>query len=109
MSRGLSRLEWVTSLYAEAFPECATRTSVKVDGDIIHGTPCVPSAALVDCKSLYDHLTTRSCPTAGLADPKSGLIILSIRETLERIASQVRWIPSGLMLADCLTKEMETD
>ena len=64
----------------------------------------IPSVAFTDAKSLYDHVTTRSSVSAGLSDHKSGLTLVLLREGLERLKAEFRWIPSALQLGDGLTK-----
>ena len=52
---------------------------------------------VTNCKSLYDHLLAVESPTT-LQDKRSAVDVLIIRESL-------RWAPTGLQLADGLTKD----
>ena len=58
---------------------------------------------LTDCKSLFDHLQSRSAPT--LDDRRTALDIVIIRESIAKTRASLRWLPTDRMLADALTKE----
>lgn len=60
--------------------------------------------AIVDCKSIYDHLQSFASP-GSIGDKRVAIDLTIIRETLERIGGVIRWSPTWLQLADALTKE----
>ena len=60
--------------------------------------------AVVDCKSVYDHLQTFSSPNS-VGDKRVAIDLVIIRESIRRIGGRVRWAPTWLQLADALTKE----
>ena len=57
-----------------------------------------------DCKSLYGHLLAVRSPTT-LQDKRSAVDVLIIRESLKKTGCVIRWAPTGLQLADGLTKD----
>ena len=59
---------------------------------------------VTDCKSLYDHLLAVGSPTT-LQDKRSAVDVLIIRESLKKTGCVIRWAPTGLQLADGLTKD----
>ena len=61
------------------------------------------SLIVTDCKSLYDHVQSRSAPT--LEDRRTALDIIILRESFSKTQSSLRWVPTTFMLADSLTKE----
>ena len=60
--------------------------------------------AVVDCKSVYDHLQQYASP-GSVSDKRVAIDLVIIRETLQRIHGVIRWCPTWLQLADALTKE----
>lgn len=119
MLRGIGKLEWLLHRYGEMFGG-STGThqlqSTIIDGECtvdlqswMHKEKKIASAVLTDCKSLYDHLMSRGCAPSGLADPRTGLLMAVLRESLERCGGKLKWTPSALQIADCLTKITECD
>ena len=69
-----------------------------------------PSAAITDCKSLFDHVTsykgvTTSCKRTGidLAILKQDFV------TTEGSKNQVQWVATRQMMVVCMTKKMVED
>ena len=62
------------------------------------------SVCVRDCKSLYDHLLAVGSPST-LQDKRSAIDMLIIRESLKKTGCVIRWAPTGLQLADSLTKD----
>ena len=60
--------------------------------------------AIVDCKSVYDHLQQYASP-GSVSDKRVAIDLVIIRETIQRIHGVIRWCPTWLQLADALTKE----
>ena len=58
---------------------------------------------MTDCKSLFDHLQSKSSPT--LDDRRTALDIVIIRDSIAKMKTSLRWLPTDRMLADALTKE----
>ena len=66
----------------------------------------IPFALGTDCKSLYDVCTKQgSMPE----ERRVALDLLDVRESIEEMGDQIRWIPTDHMLVDCLTKTMPAD
>ena len=63
-----------------------------------------PPVCVTDCKSLHDHLLAVGSPTT-LQDKRSAVDVLIIRESLKKTGCVIRWAPTGLQLADGLTKD----
>lgn len=62
------------------------------------------AGAVVDCKSVWDHVT--SAGTAGaVKDKRTAIEFLAVRQSLMRCGVDLRWSPTKLMLADSLTKD----
>ena len=66
----------------------------------------VPFCLGTDCKSLYD-----LCVKVGsLPDERRvALDLLDVREGIEEMKDQIRWVPTDHMLADAFTKSMPPD
>ena len=66
----------------------------------------VPFCLGTDCKSLYD-----LCIKVGsLPDERRvALDLLDVREGIEEMKDQIRWVPTDHMLADAFTKSMHPD
>ena len=66
----------------------------------------IPFALGTDCKSLYDVCTKNgSMPE----ERRVALDLLDVRESIEEMGDQIRWIPTDHMLVDCMTKTMPPD
>ena len=84
--------------------------------ELIHGSfdwsgaPAVmqerPPVCVTDCESLYDHLLAVGSPTK-LQDKRSAVDVLITRESSKKTDCVIRWAPTGLQLADGLTKDKE--
>ena len=61
---------------------------------------------MTDCKSLYDHLSAVGSPST-LHDKRSAIDVLIIRESMKKTGCMIRWAPTGLQLADGLTKDKD--
>ena len=59
---------------------------------------------VTDCSSLYDHLLAVGSPTT-LQDKRSAVDVLIFRESLKKTGCVIRWAPTGLQLAEGLTKD----
>ena len=66
----------------------------------------IPFCLGTDCKSLYDVCTKNgSMPE----ERRVVLDLLDVRESIETVGDQIRWIPTYHMLVDCMTKTMPPD
>ena len=97
MSTATGMLEWVLLLLSEALDGKSFLRSVWQTASRRS------SVVLTDCKSLYDHLSSKSAPT--LDDRRTALDVVIIRDSIGKVSASLRWIPTDRMLADSLTKE----
>ena len=66
----------------------------------------IPFALGTDCRSLYDVCTkSGSLPE----ERRAALDIMDIKESIEEMGDQVRWVPTDHMLLDCMTKSIPPD
>ena len=63
----------------------------------------VPFCLGTDCKSLYDHTIK---PSSTTKEKRVALDLLDVREGVEHMGDQIRWVPTDHMLVDSLTKAM---
>ena len=63
-----------------------------------------PPVCVTDCKSLYDHLSAVGSPSTQ-QDQRSAIDVLIIRESVKKTGCVIRWAPTGLQLANGLTKD----
>jgi hypothetical protein len=68
--------------------------------DIVNETPCV---LVTDAKALFDASQSETS-ALGLKERRSGIELLAIKENIQRNQIQLRWVNSGAMLADPMTK-----
>ena len=97
MSSAMSMCEWVSSILAEALE--GKRYPHSYWNQISSRKVLI----VTDCKSLFDHLISKSSPT--LEDRRTAIDIIILRDSVNRLQAVVRWIPADRMLADALTKE----
>ena len=98
LSDGLGHAEWVACHIAEAKHfdfSLANRESKLREFQL---------QAIVDCKSIYDHLQNFASP-GSVSDKRVAIDLVIVRETLARVGGKIRWAPTWLQLADALTKE----
>ena len=100
LSNTVDRLMWLRILWAwTRNPKCEWTHPEKL---LPQETP---AALVTDCKSAYDLLTRTALPQC--AEHRTTIECLLIRERL-RENCKVRWVASQAMLADCLTKTMDS-
>jgi hypothetical protein len=63
-----------------------------------------PAYLVVDAKALYDACLNSETSALGLREKRTGIELLGLRENLERNGTKLRWVNSGAMLADAMTK-----
>ena len=97
MSSAMSMCEWVSLILAEALE--GKRYPHSYWNQISSRKVLI----VTDCKSLFDHLISKSSPT--LEDRRTAIDIIILRDSVNRLQAVVRWIPTDRMLADALTKE----
>lgn len=97
MSVASSMLEWSHLMLSEALD------GNRLAQSLWQGLGNRMTMLVTDCKSLYDHLQSQSAP--GLDDRRTGIDIIILRDSIARMKSTLRWIPTDRMLADALTKE----
>ena len=97
MNTATGMLEWFQLILREALDGHRSLHTIWTSAK------CRQGIVLTDCKSLYDHLQSKSAPT--LEDKRTDLDVVIIRESIAKMAASLRWIPTDRMLADSLTKE----
>ncbi len=91
------------AVYARAMIAEIEHERLKEWKDMVRSVPC---SMCTDCKSLYDLcLKVGSMPD----ERRVALDLLDVREGMEELKDQIRWIPTQHMLADALTKTMPPD
>ena len=100
MSRSIDRLGWMRLLWGVlAVPQFAWKEPQKA-------FQMLPKAVITtDCRSLYDLVSRTAMPSC--EEYRTTLEVLLIREQCQEHCT-FRWIPTTLMLADSLTKIMDT-
>ncbi len=110
LSRGLGDLLWILVLIEElkqeefSIREWPSRLSGKEVTAIASKSSSEglrESLAIVDAKSLYDHLCKE---TIGGQDKRTAIEIQIIREDLNSLSGKIRWVDHPAMIADGLTK-----
>ena len=98
LSDGLGHAEWIACHLAEAknFDFSLTRRETMLGEFKLQ--------AIVDCKSIYDHLQNFASP-GSVSDKRVAIDLVIVRETLARMGGVIRWAPTWLQLADAMTKE----
>ena len=67
------------------------------------GVESVPSFLVTDAKALYDASKSETS-ALGLKEKRSGIELLFLKQNLQRSKTTLRWVNSGAMLADGMTK-----
>ena len=98
LTDGLGHAEWISCHLAEA--KYADFSLSKRDQFLSD----FKLQAIVDCKSIYDHLQNYASP-GSIGDKRVAIDLVIIRETLKRVGGLIRWVPTWLQLADAMTKE----
>ncbi|CAK0862474.1 unnamed protein product [Prorocentrum cordatum] len=98
LKASLGHLEWImcsfaATLYPAFCLENRDRYSRKFS-----------AISVIDCKSVFDHVTKPGAPT-GLDDKKASIDIAIAKGSLRRFGGTLRWGPTELMLGDALTKD----
>ena len=98
LTDGLGHAEWISCHLAEAKHHdfsLSRRDEFLCDFKL---------QAIVDCKSIYDHLQNYASP-GSIGDKRVAIDLVIVRETLKRVGGLIRWVPTWLQLADAMTKE----
>eukprot|EP00438_Fugacium_kawagutii_P025213 Skav222622 [mRNA] locus=scaffold4205:86469:93548:+ [translate_table: standard] len=98
LSDGLGHAEWLACHLAEA-----KHRNFQVK-DREKFLPEFQLQAVVDCKSIYDHLQSFASP-GSISDKRVAIDVVIVRENLDRLGGCIRWVPTHIQLADALTKE----
>ena len=100
LSNTVDRLLWLRMLWAWVEdPECEWGSPEEVLGNENK------AAVVTDCRSMFDILTRTAVPSC--TEHRTTIECLLIRERLKSNCD-VRWVTSQAMLADCLTKTMDS-
>jgi hypothetical protein len=98
LADALGHTEWIGCHLAEAF---FSDFSLQNRGEFLRRFKV---QAIVDCKSIYDHLQQFASP-GRVSDKRVAIDLIIVKEALQRIQGVIRWCPTWLQLADALTKE----
>ena len=98
LTDGLGHAEWITCHLAEAkYHDFSLSKRDQFLSDF-------KLQAIVDCKSIYDHLQNYASP-GSIGDKRVAIDLVIVRETLKRVGGLIRWVPTWLQFADAMTKE----
>ena len=101
LSNSADRLLWIRVLWATILdPDCDWKNPEEMLKKKKN-----QAALVTDCKSAFDLLTRTALPQC--SEHRTTIECLLIRERL-RDKAIVRWVSSQAMLADCLTKSMDS-
>ena len=98
LTDGLGHAEWIMCHLAEA--KCHDFSLSKREQFLSD----FKLQAIVDCKSIYDHLQNYASP-GSIGDKRVAIDLVIVREALKRVGGLIRWVPTWLQLADAMTKE----
>eukprot|EP00913_Durusdinium_trenchii_P035579 g33295.t1 len=110
LSRGLAELTWTMLLMKELQDGRLNirdwRQQLKTEELMVISSEATEeylkeSLAVVDAKSLYDHLSRE---TIGGSDKRTAIEIQIVRDDLRNLQGQVKWVEHMAMIADGLTK-----
>lgn len=83
LSDALGQMEWACCMVAEAlYPGFSLERRAEF-------LPKVSSCAIIDCKSIYDHVRGRGEPS-GTTDKKSAIDCVLARQSLSRLGAELR-------------------
>ncbi|CAE7573255.1 RE1 [Symbiodinium sp. CCMP2592] len=112
LSKGLGELSWIVTLFNELtdvnFELVDWEERLKKNRMIAMAPDCSSdglksSLCIIDAKALFDHLSRET--TGPSQDKRTGLEIQVVRQHMNAIAGEVRWIPHPQMIVDGLTKK----
>eukprot|EP00435_Cladocopium_sp_Y103_P041321 s2735_g11.t1 len=110
--------EWMSLMVAEAIHGAFDLRSSQLWKDaqapavLVHGMKLrdqvshVPIVGITDCKSLYDNLISMSSVSKA-EDKRVAIDLAIVKQCMVRCNLCIRWCPTGLMLADGLTKDQQ--
>ena len=99
LSNSIDRLSWIRVLWAWMKDDSVAWHCPE---ELLRKEPS--AAAVTDCKSVYD-IVTRTVPPH-CEEHRTTIECLLIRQRMQDNC-KLRWVASGAMLADCLTKSMD--
>ena len=99
LSNTVDRLSWIRVFWAWMKD---SRTKWQSPEKLLQEEPT--AAAVTDCKSVYDIISRTAPPQC--EEHRTTIECLLIRERMQENC-RLRWVASGAMLADCLTKSMD--
>ena len=111
LSKGLGELSWIVTLYNELtdpsfdlmeWEAQLKRNRVLAMAPDTSSDGLKSSLCIIDAKALFDHLSRET--TGPSQDKRTGLEIQVVRQHMNSIAGEVRWIPHPHMVVDGLTK-----
>jgi hypothetical protein len=93
-------LAWTATLLSEI---SHGHIDLEVRGQVVQET--VPTTLVVDCKSLYDLLVAPTVATGSGRDREASVDVIMLRQVVEEIGAEVRWVPAARQLGDSMTKD----
>jgi hypothetical protein len=93
-------LAWTATLLSEIIHG---HIDLEVRGHVVQET--VPTTLVVDCKSLYDLLVAPTVATGSGRDREASVDVIMLRQVVEEIGAEVRWVPAARQLGDSMTKD----
>ena len=67
----------------------------------------VPAALVLDCKCLFDALSRSETTALGLADVRSAIEALALRQGMHQTGATLKWVHSHGQVADAFTKDSQ--
>lgn len=95
LARGIAEAEWIRSLFAECLHE---NYSLECDKEF---RECLEMVVTIDNKPIYDHTVGDGVV---IKDKRMAIDMLIVRRDIRKNNISLRWVDTGSMLADCLTK-----
>ncbi|OLP86861.1 Copia protein [Symbiodinium microadriaticum] len=111
LSKGLGELSWIVTLYNELtdpsfdlieWEARLKRNRVLAMAPDTSSDGLKSSLCIIDAKALFDHLSRET--TGPSQDKRTGLEIQVVRQHMNSIAGEVRWVPDPHVVVDGLTK-----
>ena len=111
LSKGLGELSWIVTLYNELtdpsfdlmeWEARLKRNRVLAMAPDTSSDGLKSSLCIIDAKALFDHLSRET--TGPSQDKRTGLEIQAVRQHMNSIAGEERWVPHPHMVVDGLTK-----
>ena len=98
---------WVRLLWTEMHGACFGRHGQR--DDLVEATEnqvrCIKGIICTDSRGGYDAVEVNESPLLGLSNLRAALQAFQLRDNLQRVGSELRWLASDYDLADSMTKK----